>query len=146
MPDLPITIDDSNQVDSNEDAKADKYSQKELDKVLRPHMVDLALMPLGELIAIKADRARLEQLTGFQATWLQILLRGALKGDMMPAVFMQEHLVGKAIQRIQTETVTYTYQDLLHKIKKAENKFQIINADSAIETEVIERKTWADLL
>jgi hypothetical protein len=49
-------------------------------------------------------------------------------------------LVGKAIQRVQTENVSYTYQDLLHKIKEKEARYQVI------VNEPEEPKTWSDLL
>lgn len=140
MAELPIILND-------EKDQVDKYSQKELDKVLRPHMVDMALMPIGDLIALSSNPEEFNKLSAFQGTWAKILLRGALKGDIMPAVFMQEHLVGKAIQRIHSETMTFTYQDLLHKIKTNEAKFQVV-AGETLDAEVVEpkQKTWADLL
>lgn len=58
--------------------------------------------------------------------------------------FIQEHKVGKAVQRIQQQTVHMSYQDLLQKIDAAETRYQeavVVTVEAASVP-----KTFADLL
>lgn len=137
---LPITIDEENAVDL--------YSQKELDKALRPEMIDIARMSYGKLLELldkvnNKDAETIYGMSSYQVSWLRLLIRAAVNGEMPAISFMQEQVMGKALQRIQSETVTYTYQDLLHRIRKAENKYKIVIGEVVEEPK---KKTWADLL
>jgi hypothetical protein len=116
------------------------YSQKALDAQLRPEMIEAARMSVGDLVALVQDVEQFNKLPAFKASWIKALLRAVTAGEMQAVSFVQEHLVGKAIQRVQTENVSYTYQDLLHRIKEKEARYQIIVNDEPSP------KTWSDLL
>jgi len=109
---------------SDEEDDGKDYSQPVVDKQMRRTIVEVCRMPVGELRSLSPEQ--IQEMPSFKAMWITIMLKAShdTKPDMRAAEFVQEHLAGKAIQRIQSHTTTVTYQDLLKKIGKDEDRFQ----------------------
>lgn len=110
-PDLPATADQD-------------YSQAVVDKVMRKTIVEICRAPVGTLRSLTPDE--ISAMPAFKAMWISIMLKASndAKPDMRAAEFIQEHLAGKAIQRIEAHTTTVTYQDLISRVRRSEERYQ----------------------
>lgn len=73
------------------------------------------------------------------------------KPDMRAVEFVQEHTMGKAVQRVESQNVTYTYQDLLAKSAAAEKRFaktksQFPEHEDIVDVEPQAPSAWDALL
>lgn len=119
------------------------YSQRTVDKEMRKSIVEVCRMPAGELHNL--TDFQIAMMPAYKAMWVAIVKRATNneKPDMRAAEFVQEHLAGKAIQRIESHTTTVTYQDLINKVRKSEEKYQEVITVSA--TVVDEEPNWEKL-
>ncbi len=120
------------------------YSQAVVDKQMRRTIVEVCRTPVGELRELTPEQIKL--MPAFKAMWISIVLKAShdSKPDMRAAEFIQEHLAGKAIQRIESHTTTVTYQDLINKVRKSEEKFQDIVTVTALPI-VSDEPNWENL-
>lgn len=100
------------------------YSQAAVDKQMRATIVEVCRTSIGNLRELTPDQ--IKEMPAFKAMWISIMLKAShdSKPDMRAAEFVQEHLAGKAIQRVITHTSVATYQDLINKVRKSEEKYQ----------------------
>lgn len=99
------------------------------------------------------DDAHLAGKTKYEVMCLRVLDRATSKKcDMRAVEFLQEHMVGKAVQRVESQNVTVTYQDLLAKTAEAEKKYQrerekqerSVSTEDIVDAHVIP-VSWDDL-
>lgn len=100
----------------------------------------------------RPDLAHLNGKTKYEVMCLRVLERAtAEKCDMRAVEFIQEHMLGKAVQRVESQNVTVTYQDLLAKTaeaekryKEAQKKTEPVQVDDVVDAETIP-VSWDDL-
>ena len=93
-----------------------------------------------------AEEQRFKGLTNLEVRDIRIWeLATQAKPERWAVEFLQDHRFGKAVQRVETKTVHMTYQDLLHNVKEAEERFQSIVSVDAEEVKE-NPQTLADLL
>lgn len=119
------------------------YSQTEINKQMRKDMIDIARLPYNQLEMY--NEMNLGGLPSYKVMWIRVLQKATgPKPDLRSAEFVQEHLAGKAIQRVESQTVALTYQDLLSKVRAAEQKYQTVVAEIIdVTPKVI---NWNDLV
>ena len=123
-----------------------EYSPAELSSLSR----QLSSITMGELLHpyqacddSEEERA-LDGLPCYQVMIKRVVDRATTqKPDMRAVEFLQEHVQGKAIQRVQAETTTFTYQDLRRKTEEAEARYQAAIVKVAEQVVQIEAQ-WKD--
>lgn len=101
----------------------------------------------------RPDLAYLNGKTKYEVMCLRVLERAtAEKVDMRAVEFIQEHMMGKAVQRVESQNVTVTYQDLLAKTALAEKRFAEAarrQEEPVTTTDIVDAETipvsWDDL-
>jgi len=126
-------------------------TQAEVDKQMRIAALDVARMPWGALMAITPET--LDEMPAYKAMWVRVIRKASGdKPDLRAAEFVQEHLAGKAVQRVQSQQVVLTYQNVLDKVKEAEKRYQgAVNNPVMVDVEVTEVQPdlaaeWAALM
>lgn len=103
--------------------------------------------------ADKPEEAYLNGKSKYEVMCIRVLQRATdTKCDMRAAEFIQEHMLGKAVQRVESQNVTVTYQDLLAKTAEAERRFkeaqkkqeQSVHIEDVVDAETIP-VSWDDL-
>lgn len=128
-------------------------TQAELERVARQDAANVSRLSYGELKQLTEEQ--LELMPAYVVMWYRMINAATGPVPHLPAAnFVQEHLVGKAIQKTETKNISITYSDLLKNIRLAEDRFQEArNGTKVMDTKVIDVQatesrpiSWADVI
>ncbi|MBA3859102.1 MAG: hypothetical protein C0508_01215 [Cyanobacteria bacterium PR.023] len=96
----------------------------EMRRSMQASLAQQALSPFSPDLS-KPEEAQFVGRTKYEVMCIRVFEAAtAAKPDMRAVEFIQEHLLGKAVQRVESTSVTTTYQDLLKQSAQSEKRFQ----------------------